>query len=162
MNVDATELAAVKVGDRVAITLPDGKTTPGVVARIGTVATNGSGTSTVPIYIAVDHPHAAGSIDQAPVQVRITTATVRHALAVPVTALLEMAPGRFGIDAIDARRARRVVPVAVGVFDDAKGLVQVRSPTLLPGQQILVSASGTRPAATKRPPHGEPPRPISD
>jgi hypothetical protein len=40
-----------------------------------------------------------------------------------VTALLELAHGRFAVEAIDGRRVHRVVPVAVGLLNDAKGLV---------------------------------------
>jgi putative peptidoglycan binding protein len=148
VNLDATNLASVRVGDRVVITLPDGQTTPGVVTRIGTVATSsgggaggsGSGSSppTVPIYITLQHPQAAGSIDQAPVQVQITTATIRHALAVPVTALLALGPGQY---AIRTFQAQHLVRVAVGLLDDASGLVQIKSPTLTAGQQILLPAS---------------------
>ena len=143
VNLDAAEVAHVRVGERAAITLPDGRITPGVVTRIGTVATSSGGgsgsasTVTVPIYIALDHPQAAGAIDQAPVQVQITTATVRRTLAVPVTALVALPRGRFGLEIV-ARRARRVVPVAVGLIDDANGLVQVTSPSLTSGQRVLV------------------------
>ena len=148
MNLDATNLASVRVGDRAVITLPDGQTTAGVVTRIGTVATSsggggggsGSGSSppTVPIYITLKHPQAAGSIDQAPVQVQITTATVRHALAVPLTALLALGHGQYAITTL---HPHRLVRVAVGLLDDASGLVQIKSPSLTAGQQVLLPAT---------------------
>jgi hypothetical protein len=145
VNLDATNLASVRVGDRAVITLPDDYTTPGVVTRIGTVATSSGGgaggsasPATVPIYVALKHPQAAGTIDQAPVQVQITTATIRHALAVPLTALLAVGHGQYAIRTL---QAHRLVPVAVGLLDDTSGLVQIKSPTLTAGQQILLPAS---------------------
>jgi Putative peptidoglycan binding domain len=148
VNLDATNLASVRVGDRAAITLPDGQTAPGVVTRIGTVATSsgggeggsGSGSSppTVAIYITLKHPGVAGSIDQAPVQVQITTATIRHALAVPVTALLALGHGQYAIRILQAHRLLRV---AVGLLDDASGLVQIKTASVTAGQQILLPAS---------------------
>ena len=71
----------VKAGDRVTITLPDGSTTPGRVTSVGTVATapshrDGPGGSdsgpTVPVHIRPTDPTAAGSLDQALVEVAIT------------------------------------------------------------------------------------------
>ena len=66
----------VKVGDQVQITLPDGNATPGVVSSIGTVASGGSN-PTLPVYITLKHPRAAGTLDQAPVTVEITSARSR-------------------------------------------------------------------------------------
>ena len=99
VNLDASEQSEVKVGDDVQITLPDGQTTPGVVSSIGTVlasssanSSSGSGSSspTLPLYITLKHPKAAGDLDQAPVTVEITTAAVKHALIVPIDALLAL------------------------------------------------------------------------
>ena len=79
------------------MTLPDGTTTPGVVSSVGTVATTtagqgGSGsTTTIPVQVTLTDPGAAGTLDQAPVTVNITTATAKDVLAVPVTALLARA-----------------------------------------------------------------------
>ena len=43
-------------------------------------------------------PHAAGTLDQAPVTVNITTAASRGALVVPVTALVAQSPGRYAVE----------------------------------------------------------------
>ena len=79
------------------VTLPDGTTTPGVVSSVGTVATrSGSGrnpATTIPVQVTLTDPRAAGTLDQAPVTVNITTASVKNVLAVPVTALLARSPG---------------------------------------------------------------------
>lgn len=147
VDLDASDQGSVKKGDKVDITLPDGSTTPGVVSRIGTVATSGSGSGsdsssvTIPVYIRLTHPKAAGTLDQAPVQVLITTDKVKDALIVPVTALLARAGGGYAVETVSADGARRLVPAEVGLFDDADGLVQVQSPTLTAGQQVVVPAT---------------------
>lgn len=147
--LDTSQQSQVKAGDQVTVTLPDGTTTPGVISSIGSVATtSGSGqgqgqgsTTTIPVYVRLTHPQAAGSLDQAPVTVNITTATASNALVVPVGALLAQASGGYVVEVVGAGNTRSYVPVQVGpVFDDAAGLVQVTG-ALTPGQRVVVPAS---------------------
>src|SRR5262249_11097789 len=90
--LDAAQQSEVQAGDTVAITLPDGRVTPGVVSSVGKVATGGASPK-VTVTVALTHPRVAGALDQAPVTVAITTATGKHALVVPVTALLARPAG---------------------------------------------------------------------
>jgi hypothetical protein len=142
--LDASQQSQVKAGDRVTVTLPDGTTTRGVVSAVGTVAvTSGSGgspTTTIPVQVKLTDPRAAGTLDQAPVTVNITTGTAPNALAVPVTALLAQSSGGYVVEVVGAGGTRRYVPVRPGLFDDASGLVQV-SGALTPGQRVVVAAS---------------------
>jgi peptidoglycan hydrolase-like protein with peptidoglycan-binding domain len=149
VNVDATEQSSLKVGDPVLITLPNYQDTPGVVASVGTVA-SGSGSSipTIPVDITLQHPQDAGSLDQAPVRVQISTSGVNNALIVPVTALLpqvngdgEAGGGGYAVETVDAHGIHHLVPVTLGLFDDADGLVQVMSQHLSAGQAIVVPAT---------------------
>src|SRR6266702_2527227 len=108
ISLDASQQTEVKAGDTVTVTLPDGKTTPGTVSWVGRVAVSsagsggnggsggsgGSGTSTIPVRVTLTHPKAAGTLDQAPVTVNISTGSVKNALAVPVGALLAHASRR--------------------------------------------------------------------
>ena len=141
VNIDATQQSSLAVGDPVLITLPDYQDTPGVVSRVGTVA-NGSGSSspTIPVYITLRQPQEAGSLDQAPVRVQITAAGVTNALIVPVTALLPQNAGGYAVETVDPRGVHHLVPVTLGLFDDADGLVQVFSQHLAAGQAIVVPA----------------------
>ena len=144
--LDVSQQSEVRVGDAVGITLPDGTTTPGVVSSVGTVAATsqsqaGGTTTTVPVQVTLTHPAAAGTLDQAPVTVYITTATARDVLAVPVTALLARSPGGYVVEVAGPGSTRRYVPVTAGpVFDDNAGLVQV-SGALAPGQRVVVPPS---------------------
>ena len=142
--LDVSRQGEVKAGDKVTVTLPDGTTTPGAVSSVGTVATtSGSGgdpATTIPVQVTLTDPRAAGTLDQAPVTVNITTGTARGALVVPVTALVAQSPGRYAVEVAGPGNTRRWVPVTPGIFDDASGLVQVTG-ALTPGQRVVVAAS---------------------
>jgi hypothetical protein len=142
VNIDAAQQSSLKTGDRVLITLPNYRDTTGVVASLGTVA-NGSGSSspTIPVYIRLDRPRDAGTLDQAPVRVQITTAGVTDALIVPVDALLAQPGSGYAVETVDAHRVHHLVAVTPGLFDDADGLVQVTSNSLAAGQQIVAPAA---------------------
>lgn len=152
VQLDATQQSEVRVGDQVTITLPDNSTTPGVVTFVGTVATSpasgaagggsstgsGSSTPTIAVDVKPSDPSATGNLDQAPVNVTITTATVNNALVVPIDALLARASGGYAVEVAGAGNLRHLVPVSLGLFDDADGLVQVSGSGLPAGQQVVV------------------------
>ncbi|WP_433179432.1 efflux RND transporter periplasmic adaptor subunit [Actinoallomurus sp. CA-150999] len=144
VGLDASQQSQVKVGDKVQITLPDNRTTSGKVDRIGAVASSSgdkdSSSVTVPVYVTLQRPKDAGTLDQAPVRVEITTAGVKDALIVPVTALSGQAGGGYSVEKVDARGMHSVVPVTLGLFDNADGLVQV-SGSLSEGDRVVVPAS---------------------
>jgi multidrug efflux pump subunit AcrA (membrane-fusion protein) len=142
--LDVSQQSEVKAGDTVSITLPDGTTTPGVVSSVGTVATTTSGqqgpVTTIPVQVTLTDRGAAGTLDQAPVTVNITTATAKNVLVVPVGALLAQSSGGYVVEVVGPGNTRRWVPVTPGIFDDADGLVQVTG-ALTPGQRVVVPAS---------------------
>jgi len=149
----------VRRGDRVEVTLPDGKTTPGTVATVSRVATqpgtgsgqeggqdpsqsgnsNSSGQATVQVTVGLANPRAAANLDQAPVQVAITTQAAKGVLAVPISALLAQAGGGYAVEAVEGD-ARRRVPVGIGLFDETAGLVEVQGAGLAEGATVEVPA----------------------
>jgi hypothetical protein len=146
--LDATEQASVKVGDQVSITLPDTSTTPGVVSTVGTVATAPAGgqqgqnsTPTIEVDVTPTDPAATGALDQAPVLVAITTASVTDALVVPVAALLALAGGGYAVEVVAADGTHQLVSVTLGLFDDADGLVQISSSAIQAGEHVVVPGS---------------------
>jgi len=144
--LDAADQSEVRAGDTVTVTLPNGTTTPGVISSVGTVATTTSGqggtpSTTIPVQATLTDPKAAGTLDQAPVTVNITTgSSPGPVLAVPVTALVAQSPGGYAVEVTGPGNTRRWVPVRPGMFDDAAGLVQVTG-NLTPGQHVVVAAS---------------------
>jgi hypothetical protein len=143
--LDVSQESEVTAGDPVTVTLPDGATTPGVVFSVAAVAVTTSGpgqnpSTTIPVQVKLLDPQAAGTLDQAPVTVNITTATATNVLVVPVTALLAQASGGYEVEVADQGNARRWVPVTTGIFDDSDGLVQVTG-ALAPGERVVVPAT---------------------
>jgi peptidoglycan hydrolase-like protein with peptidoglycan-binding domain len=167
LALSASEQTTMAVGDRVSIALPNNRTTPGVVSSVGAVATcpsssgpggssssaaspetdscssSGSGSTapTITVGVTPTDPAATGTWDQAPVQVGVTTASVADALVVPVTALLAQAGGSYAVEVVGAGGANHLVPVSLGLFDDAEGLVQVTSAGLSAGQEVVVPST---------------------
>jgi hypothetical protein len=148
IQLDAAQQSQIRIGDRVDVTLPDNSTTPGVVSNVGKVATvpssdqgnGGSSTPTIEVDVRLLHQSAAGSLDQAPVSVSITTASVRDVLVVPVNALLALAGGGYAVEVAGVGGARHLDAVRLGLFDDADGLVQVSGQALKAGQRVVVPA----------------------
>jgi multidrug efflux pump subunit AcrA (membrane-fusion protein) len=151
LALDASQQSSVKVGDTVTITLPDNRTTPGRVTYVSSVATSPSSSGkggggeeesapTVEVHATPTNPAATGHLDQAPVNVEITTESVQNVLAVPVSALLALAGGGYALEVAEGR-AHHLVAVSVGLFDDAEGLVQVSGQGLSAGQRVVVPAT---------------------
>jgi multidrug efflux pump subunit AcrA (membrane-fusion protein) len=149
--LDASEAGTVAVGDRARVVLPDNSTTAGKVTGIGTVVGGGSGSasgeesestgSTIPVYVKLERLSDAGAVDEAPVQVEITTDRVKDALSVPVTALLARAGGGYEVETVGDDGQRELVSVELGAFDHANGLVQVTGSGLAAGDQVVVPAT---------------------
>jgi Putative peptidoglycan binding domain len=154
INLDAAQQTEVKAGEQVTITLPGGNNTPGVVSSVSSVATapssgssggsssGGSGSApTITVEVTPANPKAAGGLNQAPVEVTITTGSVTNALVVPVDALLAQASGGYAVEVTGAAGTHHLVAVSLGLFDDADGLVQVTGPGLAAGQRVVVPAA---------------------
>ena len=157
IDLDASLQSEVAAGNKVSVTLPDGAATPGVISQISTVASssssssgnsgsgngsgNGSGSgsgsgATITVLVSLTDPAAAGHLNQAPVQVTITTGRVSNALTVPVDALLAEPGGGYAVE-VTGPGGRHLVSVTPGLFDDAAGKVQVTG-GLTPGQRVVV------------------------
>ena len=167
VSLDASQQTEVAVGNRVTITLPNSRTTPGVVSSVATVAScpssSGPGgsssssaapgtdtcssagsavsTPTISVDVTPSHPAATGTWDQAPVQVGIIAASVPNALVVPVTALLAQSNGDYSVEVVGAAATSHLVSVSLGLFDDADGLVQVTGSGLAAGQSVVVPST---------------------
>jgi hypothetical protein len=140
IQLSTSQESQVKVGDAVTVTLPDGASTPGKITSMGTVASGAASNATIQVTVTLTHPSVAGTLDQTPVTVYITTGSATDVLVVPVGALQAQASGGYAVEVVGVRNSRRLVPVKVGIFDDKSGLVQV-SGALTPGQRVVVPAT---------------------
>ena len=131
MDLEASQQGEVKEGDRAQITLPGNTSVTGRVDRLGSVA-QARRTGRQPPRTRPSRPTSASTtrqqargLDQAPVQVEITTKGVENALSVPVTALVGKSGGGFAVEVVRDGGRRELVAVKLGLFDTAGGRVQV-------------------------------------
>jgi peptidoglycan hydrolase-like protein with peptidoglycan-binding domain len=141
VDLDVSQQGYVKAGDRVEVVLPNGRRIKGRISEVGRVAeTQGSGqeqTTTIPVTVTLDNPKAGGRLDQAPVEVYVTTQTRKGVLAVPVTALLALKEGGYAVETVDAAGQHHLVAVRLGVFSD--GLVEVSGSGLRAGAKVVTA-----------------------
>ncbi|HEX2086714.1 MAG TPA: peptidoglycan-binding protein [Solirubrobacteraceae bacterium] len=130
-RLPAGRQSLVRRGQRVRVTLPDGSTVRGRIAKVGRVARTSQedGEATVSLVISVRGRRVR--LDGAPVTVSIARTTARRALAVPVQALLAVGRGRYAVET-----GGRLVPVEPGAFAD--GWVEVRGAGLRDGTTVTV------------------------
>ena len=137
--LSTSQESGVAAGDAVTVTLPDGDNTAGTISSVGTVASGSASSATIRVTVTLHDPSVAGTLDEAPVTVYITTASVSNVLAVPVGALLAQSSGGYAVEVVGPDDTRHLVPVTVGIFNDNSGLVQVTG-ALTPGQKVVVPA----------------------
>jgi hypothetical protein len=155
--VPAAQTYLVHASDMVTVTLPSGTVTPGKVDSISAIASqtqsstsgggssnspSGPGQASVPAVVSLTDPAVAANLDQAPVTVNITDRTVTGVLAVPITALVALAGGGYGVwvdtgtSSTGSRAGRSLVAVTPGLF--ATTLVQVTAAGLQVGDKVEV------------------------
>jgi peptidoglycan hydrolase-like protein with peptidoglycan-binding domain len=144
LAVPVTDSHLIHLRDTVTVTLPDGRTVPGRVTQLSTVASapalndggRGAELPSVPAQVTLGRPVAA--LDQAPVVVNVLSASVENVLAVPITALVALAGGGYGVYLLDAG-ARRLVGVTPGLFSDT--MVEIKGDGIRAGSTVEVPAA---------------------
>jgi Putative peptidoglycan binding domain len=92
--------------------------------------------ATVPVTITLDRVPRGESLDQAPVNVNITQQRARDVLAVPVSALVALSGGGYGVDVVTGRGTVRLTGVSTGLYTSS--LVQVSGPGIAAGMRVEV------------------------
>jgi len=133
-EVGAGNAGAVRRGDAVTVTLPDGRTARGKIAKVASVATPGEegGEATVELSVAL-RDRRRGGLDGAPVTLSLATASTEAALAVPISALVATGPSAY---AVQLAGTRRLMAVTLGVSAD--GWVEVTGRGLAVGARVVV------------------------
>jgi peptidoglycan hydrolase-like protein with peptidoglycan-binding domain len=135
--LDVSKQGLVKVGVPATVTLPDGKTVSGTVSAVGSVATAGQqgNPATIDVTVALADQSALGTLDEAPVDVTLVSATAQNVLTVPVAALVALAEGGYGLQVVTGSTTRYVA-VRTGLF--ANGRVEVSGPDITAGTVVGV------------------------
>ena len=145
-------------GRTVTVTVPGAGAVQGKISEIGTVATAKAEASAAPgntrgsaapsntgsaasdariqVTVTIADQKALGSLDVAPVNVDLVSEERKDVLAVPVTALLALTAGGFGVEIVDGNTTR-IVPVNTGMF--AANRVEVSGKGIAEGVTVGVA-----------------------
>lgn len=153
LDVDLVHLA--KPGSQVTVSVPGRPDVTGEVASVGTTVRdedgdgpgsgrNGGGAPittrnaqpTVAVIVSIADQQALGAISGAPVRVALVAERRDKVLAVPLTALLGLREGGYGVEVVDGSTTR-VVAVQIGLF--ASGMVEVSGGGVTEGTMVGVA-----------------------
>jgi peptidoglycan hydrolase-like protein with peptidoglycan-binding domain len=159
VTLTAGEEYAVRPGQRVDVTLPDGSVTSGHVLSVSTTSSSapsgsggsggsggssasggGSGQSQPQTTAVVQTTRPLTRYNGASVQVAVTTAEQRSALIVPISALLAGPGGSYQVTVVSGGRTRNVT-VTPGLFDDVDSQVAISGPGITAGATVEVPSS---------------------
>jgi peptidoglycan hydrolase-like protein with peptidoglycan-binding domain len=149
--LDPGNAPRVTARERVQIVLPSGAVTPGVITAMGPPAppggsagspgsaTGGAQQASAATVLTVTplHPWRTGRGPGIPVQVSLTTQSATRVLAVPVSALLALQGGGYGLEVVQPDGAHRLVGVRTGIF--AGSMVQVSGAGITAGTRVVVA-----------------------
>ncbi|MGI5165914.1 peptidoglycan-binding protein [Spirillospora sp. CA-253888] len=140
VELDTADQRMAKKGAAVEVELPDGGTVKGVIDEVSTVVEPGGQgedpTTKVEVTVALRDRRAQKAADAyalASVDVTFTAGTRKDVLTVPVAALVALAEGGFGVEAVK-NGASTYVPVRTGLF--ASGRVEVSGAGVTEGMAV--------------------------
>ncbi|GAA2351297.1 peptidoglycan-binding protein [Dactylosporangium salmoneum] len=140
VQLDVTEQRLAAVGAAASVRLPDDTVADGRISAIGAVATasvqNNQTKVTVDVTVSIADQARLGTYDAAPVKVTLVSQQRENVLTVPVSALVALSEGGYGLQLIDGS-GTRTVAVQTGLF--ASGRVEVSGPGLAEGQTVGVA-----------------------
>jgi hypothetical protein len=151
-TLNLSNAPTVSVGEPVTITLPSNATTPGTITAIGPVPPSSSSASSggasptsqaspssvdTQLTVTPTHPSATGTEAGVPVQVSLTTQAASNVLAAPISALLALSGGGYGVEVVEPSGAHHLVGVTAGLYSNT--LVELRGSGITAGTRVVVS-----------------------
>jgi len=121
-----------KAGDAVVVTLPTNVKVPGVIRKVSAQFDAQGKANT---EIEVPKQDALGSLEAASVDVEFVIGKRSDVLAVPITALVALADGGFGVEIVEGKTSR-MIPVTTGLF--ARGHVEISGKDIAEGVSVRV------------------------
>ena len=149
------DLPTIRVGEAVSIVLPTSARTPGKIIAVGpaapgagsrpgrpAAAATGPGGSRPSVTSAVAsviprHPGVTGTDSGVAVQVSLTSQSVSGVLAVPISALLALAGGGYGVEVVEPSGPHHLVGVTTGIFTGSQ--VQITAPGIEAGTKVVAA-----------------------
>jgi multidrug efflux system membrane fusion protein len=137
VELDIADQRLARKGAAVRVTLPDGTETAGRITEVETVVTpaDGQQEASTSISVSIGFAKAPAGLDQAAVSVAFTASKRANVLTVPVTALLALAEGGYGLQLVEGAQSR-IIAVETGLFAD--GRVEVSGSGLAEGMAVGV------------------------
>ncbi|MFI0895599.1 peptidoglycan-binding protein [Streptomyces sp. NPDC020983] len=142
VNASAADAGWARRGVAVRITLPAGTSVQGTVVAVGKQASAPEGAdggggqaeagATVPVTVSVKDQKALGSLESGPVTVGYVGRQAKDVLSVPVSALVALAGGGYGLETEDGR----FVAVRTRLFAD--GDVEVSGAAVREGMKVRI------------------------
>ncbi|TCO49396.1 multidrug efflux pump subunit AcrA (membrane-fusion protein) [Kribbella antiqua] len=138
VQLDATDQRLAKLNAKVEVTLPDGATVAGRVEKVSTVIIPAESPEKDPetkvkVIVAIDNQKAVASWALAAVDVTFTASERKNVLTVPVSALVALREGGFGVEVTDGKSSH-YVPVKTGLF--ASGQVEISGTGIKAGTAV--------------------------
>jgi multidrug efflux system membrane fusion protein len=137
VELDISDQRLARKGAAVRVTLPDGTETAGKITEVETVVTpaDGQEEASTSLSVSIGFAKAPAGLDQAAVSVAFTASKRSDVLTVPITALLALAEGGYGLQVVDGA-GTRIIAVETGLFAD--GRVEVSGGGLAEGMTVGV------------------------
>jgi peptidoglycan hydrolase-like protein with peptidoglycan-binding domain len=149
VDLEVSDQRLARRGAAVQVELPGGEQVPGRITEVGNVAHaetdaagQETGDATIDVTVTLDAKTveaARGAIDQAPVTVHFVAEERKGVLAVPVSALLALAEGGYGVEVVRPDGTTTIVAVETGLFAD--GDVEISGQGIAEGTKVGVPAS---------------------
>ena len=142
VSVDPTQKQLVPVHKVVTLDFPDGTTARGRISAVEHVAATEESEEALTVSIDVVGPAAQRKevdrqVDGTSVKVGFSHTLAKDVLAVPVTALVALVDGGYGVEKVGDDGTRSYVAVTTGSFSDT--LVEIDSPDLAEGDEVVVT-----------------------
>jgi peptidoglycan hydrolase-like protein with peptidoglycan-binding domain len=142
-EIDARQQEDVQEGGDVLVDLPNGKTVSGKIATVSKVAKTPASSGqaepaspTIAFEIELAQAVLEDGFDQTPVDVHVTSEKANGVKSVPVTALLALRGGGFGVEIAEGS-ATRIEAVTPGLYSD-DGYVEIAGGHLAAGDKVTV------------------------
>jgi peptidoglycan hydrolase-like protein with peptidoglycan-binding domain len=138
VQLDVSKQRLAHKGDVVQVQLPDGQRVAGRVDRVYLMIVPGTSpddeaTTKIEAIVSLGNPGAVAGIEAAVVTVVFTAGERRDVLTVPVSALVALAEGGYGVEVVEGSTSR-IVKVETGLF--AGGRVEVSGTGLREGMTV--------------------------
>jgi membrane fusion protein, multidrug efflux system len=140
VELELSDQALVRNGAKVSVTLPDGTQVDGTVDEVDTVIEPAADQNSEPetmlqAVVSLAEQKAAKKLTAAAVDVEFLVSERKDVLTVPVTALVALAEGGYGVEVVDGSRTR-YVPVTTGLFSG--GRVEIEGAEIDEGMRVGV------------------------